>query len=238
MKELVFRTLRAEEIEVRPATIKDGKATLLLYIDSRAVVRLLNETVGPCNWTMEFQEVNGQVVGKMGIWDEEKNQFVYKCDTGSESNIEAQKGLYSDCYKRCLARWGVDELYTAPKIVIDDDGYKCTGYKVTDICYNENREITDLVISNRFGHKMYEWHNGIEQPKDLADMYKKAPTYTMTNEEILKDFCSKKKTEPNIDIAILKDFYEYWLPQANKWNGKFSPEHLWENNLKRLNKAA
>ena len=78
MKEVKFRRLTADEIEVRPAMIKDGKATMLLYIDSRSVGRLLDETVGPMGWTMEFTDVNGQVVGKMGIWDEEKGQWVYK----------------------------------------------------------------------------------------------------------------------------------------------------------------
>ena len=46
MRDIIFRTLRADEIEVRPSHVKEGKANMLLYIDSRAVVSLLNETIG------------------------------------------------------------------------------------------------------------------------------------------------------------------------------------------------
>ena len=105
----MFRTLKAEEIEVRVQSVKNGKANMLLYIDSRAVTKLLDETVGPMNWQTEFYEVNGQTIGKLGIWDSEKQQWIWKSDTGTESNIEAVKGLISDVYKRMLSRWGVIE---------------------------------------------------------------------------------------------------------------------------------
>ena len=83
MKNLEFRTLRADEIEVRPQSVKNGKATMLLYIDSRAVVSLLNETVGNMNWTSEFYEANGQMIGKIAIYDEDRDIWVSKSDTGS-----------------------------------------------------------------------------------------------------------------------------------------------------------
>ena len=89
MRDIIFRTLRADEIEVRPSHVKEGKANMLLYIDSRAVVSLLNETIGNMNWQSEFYGVNGQTIGRIGIYDEDRNLWVWKSDTGSESNIEA-----------------------------------------------------------------------------------------------------------------------------------------------------
>ena len=71
-----FRTLYAHEIEVRPSHVKDGKANLLLYIDSRAVVSLLDETIGNLNWQSEFYEVNGQTIGKIGIYNEERGMWI------------------------------------------------------------------------------------------------------------------------------------------------------------------
>ena len=236
MEEIKFRTLRSDEIECRPAMVKDGKATMLLYIDSRAVVRLLNETVGQTNWCMEFEDVNGQLVGKMGIWDEEKNMFVYKSDTGSESNIEKTKGLFSDCYKRCLSRWGVDELYTAPRIVVEDDKYGNTGYKVSRIEYNENREIIALDIVNRFGKTMFSW-------KDDAYVNKPMPTPTQKdngNLAALIKFCSELK--PMLDeegFQELKEFYTYWgvtnRDKLDNWEGVFKPNLLWEHRPKKNN---
>ena len=219
MQDIKFRTLRADEIECRPAAIKDGKVTILLYIDSRAVVRLLNETLGPTNWCMEFEEVKGQLVGKLGIWDEDKGVFVYKSDTGSESNIEATKGLFSDCYKRCLSRWGVDELYTAPRIVIADDGYNCSGYKVSKIAYNDNREIVELHIVNRFGKPVFDW--GGEKVSAPA------PKESGNKVEELRAFCTMKKQE-GVNRNELKRFFEWYVGKAEKWNGPFNVQSLWD----------
>lgn len=158
-----FRTLRADEIEVRVQSVKNGKARHLLYINSRAVTNLLDETVGSFNWVSEFYEVCGRTICRIGIWDKEKEQFIYKSDTGSESNVEGDKGLISDCYKRCLSRWGVTELYTSPKIEMPDDGFGNGGYSVSEVSINEQRQITHLVLVNRFGKEVFCWDKG-EQP--------------------------------------------------------------------------
>ena len=152
-----FRTLKASEIEVRVQSVKNGKATHLLYIDSRAVTNLLDETVGSMNWQSEFYEVAGQTICRIGIWDQEKGCFIYKSDTGSESNIEGEKGKISDCYKRCLSRWGVTELYSAPRIQLDDDGYGNSGYSVSEINIDNARQITHIVLVNRFGKEVFRW---------------------------------------------------------------------------------
>lgn len=152
-----FRTLKASEIEVRVQSVKNGKATHLLYIDSRAVTNLLDETVGSMNWQSEFYEVAGQTICRIGIWDKEKGCFIYKSDTGSESNIEGEKGKISDCYKRCLSRWGVTELYSAPRIQLDDDGYGNSGYSVSEINIDDARQITHIVLVNRFGKEVFRW---------------------------------------------------------------------------------
>ena len=224
MQEIKFRTLKAEEIECRPAMVKDGKATILLYISSRAVVRLLNETVGPMNWTMEFEEVNGQLVGKMGIWDENKNNWVYKCDTGSESNIEKQKGLFSDCYKRCLSRWGVDELYSAPKIVIPDDGYGCGGYRVSYIDYNDKREIIRLMIVNRFGKTVFDYVD--DGHTNTQVRMEEVNTQPVNNTEILRTFCGSIKA--NADKNQLKRFWEFYSKKTEGWKGVIQPDKLWK----------
>lgn len=223
MKEIDFRLLRADEIEVRPAMVKDGKATMLLYIDSRAVVRLMNETVGPLGWQMEFEEVNGQLVGKMSIWDGEKGMWITKSDTGSESNIEAQKGLFSDCYKRCLSRWGVDELYSSPKIVIEDDKYGNTGYKVTDIKYNNNREIIALSISNRFGKNVFNW-----QLTDAVTQPQQQETDEQRRLNQLATWFKAKQKEDGIDKDQLIEFKDEYKRKAKDFKYRnYDCDKLW-----------
>lgn len=224
MKEVKFRELKPEDIEVRPATIKDGKATLLCYIDSRSVVELLDSSVGPMNWNMELVQVGDQMVGRLGIWDEEKNTWVVKSDTGSESNIEAGKGLVSDIYKRCIARWGLQDLYTVPRIVVDDDGYGCK-WSVGEIEWNTDRECTHITLVNKFGKEMYSWTKG-EKTIDKSSK----PSYIKeerSNLEILKTYCGAMKNQEGVDREELLKFYEFYEPKMETWNNTFKPEVLW-----------
>lgn len=230
-----FRTLKAEEIEVRPQSIKNGKANMLLYIDSRCVTNILDETVGCMNWQTEFYEVAGQTIGKLGIWDDVKQQWIWKSDVGSESNIEAEKGLISDCYKRLLSRWGVTELYSSPKIIWEDDGYGNTGYKVTEIEYDNNRKITHLVIANRFGKEQFRWDKDAQQPTQFVAIVKpqiQPQTDDLEwkpekdNRTILTEFCTAQK-QGGADKNELKRFFDYYVDKANTWKGKFDAERLY-----------
>lgn len=220
MKELKFRLLRCDEIEVRPQSVKNGKATMLLYMNSRVVTDLLDETIGNMNWCSEFQSVDGKVICRIGIWDDDKKMFIYKSDTGSESNIEAEKGQFSDCYKRCLSRWGVNELYTAPNIVVDDDGYGNRGYYVSYIRYDESsRKISELHIKNKFDKEVFSW-NFNSKPQE-----KQEPIDTNENYKKLKDFCSSKKGK--VDITKLTEFFNYWSGRIKDFKGEINPEALW-----------
>lgn len=228
-----FRTLYAHEIEVRPSHIKDGKANLLLYIDSRAVVSLLDETIGNLNWQSEFYEVNGQTIGKIGIYNEERGLWVWKSDTGSESNIEAEKGLISDIYKRVLSRWGVSELYSAPKIAVADDGYGCSGYKVSEILYNEHREIIHLVISNRYGKEVFKWQKEVGEERDKSSISSSSPVKETVNinESIIqsiKDKANQLYYQQGINQEELRKFVNFYTSKIDKdgWRGTFNFDTL------------
>ena len=239
----MFRTLKAEEIEVRVQSVKNGKANMLLYIDSRAVTKLLDETVGPMNWQTEFYEVNGQTIGKLGIWDEEKKQWIFKSDTGTESNIEAVKGLISDVYKRMLSRWGVVELYSSPKILLDDDGYGNTGYRVSEILYDGERNITHLVLVNRFGKEVFRWDEGqrpqvahtAQTPQRVQatqNIQTDALDYVVETEmdKLKKFYQSKFRTmgpEEQKIFTEFKDFYKNKIDKSGWKGGNFSPDNLW-----------
>ena len=230
MKNLEFRTLRADEIEVRPQSVKNGKATMLLYIDSRAVVSLLNETVGNMNWTSEFYEANGQMIGKIAIYDEDRDIWVSKSDTGSESNIEAEKGLVSDIYKRVLSRWGVQELYSAPRITWDDDGYGNTGYKVSHIAYDENRNIISLQIVNRWGKEVFKWEKGTEIPHASQ---KAVNEPKISNMDILKTFYEQNKRNADINVEQLTKFKDFYKAKMDSWKGVFNPHIMYDRWLQR-----
>ena len=129
-----FRTLKAEEIDCRISQIDKTWCTLLLYKDARVDQNILDETVGCMNWQKRYLRDNANCI--VGIWDDEKKQWIEKEDTGTESFSEAEKGLASDSFKRACFNWGIGrELYTAPNIMIfprKDITYKNNGNTVEE----------------------------------------------------------------------------------------------------------
>lgn len=222
------RTLRADEIEVRPAHKVKDKISMLLYIDSRAVTKFLDDWVTPLNWQTKFKQEGNMLIGYLGIYDEEKKEWIWKADCGTESNIEAEKGLISDTYKRLLSRWGVTELYSAPDILVADDNYGNKGYKVKEIKYNDNREITHLVIVNRWGKEVFR--TGDNNIPLNTDEPKK------TNFEILKEYCSLKKMEEGINKVELTSFFNFYKDKVNEWQS-FNPKVQFDKWMKKTNVA-
>ena len=86
-------------------------AQLVAYIDARDVMNLLDEVVGAENWASDFKDIGGQTFAGIGINVAEpiatEPHWVWKWDTGSESNIEKEKGQASDSLKRAAVQWGV-----------------------------------------------------------------------------------------------------------------------------------
>ena len=164
-----FRDLKAEEIEVRIQSTKDNGLVLLLYMDSRACMNILDETVGAENWQREHYECKGNLYCRVGIKCREadidvrantkeilRDEWVWKSDCGAESNTEAQKGEASDSFKRACFNWGVGrELYTSPfiwvgadKCDIKDSGKKANNGKPIFVCY-DNFTVKKIIIENK-----------------------------------------------------------------------------------------
>ena len=152
MRESLFRKLKANEIEVRVGTAKNESKgiSLLLYIDARAAMEILDESLGPYNWKREHFDLGGRLYCALSIYNKENNEWIPKCDVGTESNTEKEKGQASDAFKRACVNAGIGrELYTAPLIwVTPDKGGKFDKYKVNKIEYNDDGEIKDLEIYN------------------------------------------------------------------------------------------
>ena len=163
-----FRDLRADEIEVRVAQAKASGVSLLLYKDARCDMNILDETVGSLNWQRRHTRDNANCV--VSIWDEKKQQWIEKEDTGTESNTEKEKGLASDSFKRACTNVGIGrELYTAPFIWIKPED--CTALKQMNgdrwACYDtfyvekikiENKRITAIAIkNNKSGKRCFVW---------------------------------------------------------------------------------
>lgn len=163
---MIFRPLRADEIECRVGTVGAKGFTMLLYKDARCDMNILDETVGEFNWQRDHKEIKGTIYCGVGIFHgsieqigQGVNPWVWKWDAGAESYTEKEKGEASDSFKRACVNWGIGrELYTAPLIFIRaktepvGNGYRLSdkrdgyGYKVAQIEYEGGR-ISHLVIT-------------------------------------------------------------------------------------------
>lgn len=184
----MFRTLYADEIDVRVGTVGAKGVSLLLYKDSRCDQRVLDESVGALNWQCHYSRDNANCT--VSIWDEDKRQWIEKEDTGVESNTEAEKGLASDSFKRACVKWGIGrELYTAPFIFIQartrpkqggrgyelENKFEFSDVHVTLIEYSDARRITALQISDKYGKVIYSYgravkgaEKGAEEPTNIS----------------------------------------------------------------------
>ena len=161
-----IRLLNSDEIECRVGTISEKGLSLLLYKDARADMKILDETFGAMNWERQHELIGDNLYCTVRIWDDNKHQWISKMDVGTESYTEKEKGQASDSFKRACVSVGIGrELYSAPfiwipatKVNIQKKNDRCITYdkfKVKEIRYNQNREISGLVISNQNGQVVY-----------------------------------------------------------------------------------
>ena len=226
-----FRKLKAEEIDCRISQIASNYCTLLLYKDARVDQNILDETVGCMNWQKRYVRENANCI--VGIWDEDKKQWVEKEDTGTESFSEAEKGLASDSFKRACFNWGIGrELYTAPNIIFfprKDITYKDKDNKLVpeffeykegkyttktrfyvDYIDYDNSNIKDLVIRDHKGNIRFEQLTK-ETEKELLKQTTKLHELIEVNEE--KD-----------DKFDREEFYKYFnVSSDNQLNSKQIP---------------
>lgn len=153
-----FRTLKANEIDCRIATISEKGLSLLLYKDARVDMNILDEKVGTEKWQRRHELINGNLFCNVGIKFGE--EWVWKQDVGTESYTEKEKGQASDSFKRACFNWGIGrELYTAPFIWIskananieqgNNGKWQCYDkFYVEQILYDDNKNIVALSIKN------------------------------------------------------------------------------------------
>lgn len=100
-------------------------AQCVAYIDSRDVQNLLDEVCGEENWQDDYKVLDKKLIAGIGIYNENLAQWIWKWDTGTESNIEKEKGQMSDAFKRAAVKWGIGRfLYELPIKIVKTNAIK------------------------------------------------------------------------------------------------------------------
>lgn len=232
MRDLKFRALRADEVEVRAAQVSQRGASFLLYKDARVDQIILDETVGPLNWQRSHSRDNANCT--VSIWDYEKLQWVSKEDTGTESNTEKEKGLASDSFKRACFNWGIGrELYTAPRIWIGPrditikengrGGY--TTYdklKVHEMAVAGGRITKLSLVNTTTGNLVFTWQaDAIDRTDDFSRQTKENPSDE--EKSILPPYDPQERVSQR-EASLLKTM---WEKAGGNFEKKFpDPENI------------
>ena len=85
----------------------------LAYVDARYVMDVLDRVCGPENWQCKYDWSDGKrLVFTIGIRVSGSGEWIWKADGAGETDIEGEKGAFSDAFKRAAVRFGVGrDLY-------------------------------------------------------------------------------------------------------------------------------
>lgn len=212
MNTINFRDLRPEEIEVRVGNSikgKDGNPAafnLLLYKTARVDANILDDTVGVYNWQKRFYQVKNTMVCSIGLYNEERHEWIWKDDGGDDDfTTEQVKAELSDSFKRAGFAIGIGrKLYTASKIymvvAITKDNTMKSYYAVKEIEYDDT-SITKLVIINK---------KTKEVVIDYGDKYsKKEPAPEVDGKLAEEDRVFLQNYVKELDPVKYASFYDY-----------------------------
>ena len=221
--EVKFRELRPNEIELRVGTCTSKGFSLLLYKTARTDSNILDEVVGCMNWQSDYKVVNDNLYCSIGIYDEDKKEWVYKWDCGTESYTEKEKGEASDSFKRAGFKWGIGrELYTSPFIWImgNVEENKKTGkyqpsinvqeIKVKEIGYSNNR-ICKLILERK-GIKMFEYDEKVKKENNLISTVHLA----LLNQKIIETETDLEKLLTSYKVKDTRELTEKQYENAMK----------------------
>lgn len=206
----MFRDLRADEIDVRIATINAKGCSLLLYKDARCDMNILDETVGVFGWKRHHDLINGNLFCTVEVYDDKKKEWISKQDVGTESYTEKEKGQASDSFKRACFNLGIGrELYTAPFIWIGanyvsvqkaGERYKTYDtFEVSEIKI-ENKKIVKLeIVNSKTRTVVFRWQKTSDKKESYEDK---------EIDEVKIDLIRKKAKEKRVPYSQIYSYFK------------------------------
>ena len=241
MKQLNFPLLTKDQIEVRVGQVSAKGCTLLLYKTARTDAEILDSVVGQGNWQKKFYTLQGVGMGEkersivvcsVGIYDDDKHEWVWKDDSGAESQVEQDKGVCSDAFKRASGGscWGIGrELYytgflfakVPTKKKDNGKGYELVDeymrFDLKEIAWNEKPlSLKTLVIVDNDGNVVVSKGSkekvaqNVQKPQKNEDFADSQPITPAQEEQITKfqDYSNAKGSISAHDKAVIQAYLE------------------------------
>lgn len=106
------------------------KGLALAYIDARSVMRRLDECVGPQSWQCRYPFAG---CCELSLFLD-PHGWVVKANGAGVTEVEAEKGQYSDAFKRAAVLWGIGQyLYDIPSVWVPIENRRITDAAQADL---------------------------------------------------------------------------------------------------------
>ena len=118
---ILSKPIEAHEIEWRVQSAKNGKTTIVPYIQARAVMNRFDEAFTPAGWKCSYNTWKDRgVLCSLSV--KVGDEWITKQDGADDTNIEPTKGGISDSLKRAATCWGLSRgLYDYPLVQLEGE---------------------------------------------------------------------------------------------------------------------
>jgi hypothetical protein len=172
----------AESIDWRigSTTGDKTKGMALAYIDARVVMDRLDCICGPDGWQNNYSSGgNGAVVCNIGVLMP-NGSWIWKSDGAGHTDVEAEKGMLSDAFKRAAVRFGIGRyLYDldSPWVELDEKKRSKPG-EMRRLAELHDAAVAKIGWGERSGVYAYRLmlqviKNTVVQPSDAQDFKQK-----------------------------------------------------------------
>lgn len=136
------------------------KGLALAYLDARDVMDRLDLVCGPAGWQNRYSHVGGVTVCEISI--KVDDAWITKADGAGASDIEAEKGMLSDSFKRAAVRWGIGRyLYSLPSPWVTLSGAG-KGIRIAEPEYTKLRQL----LAHHMGTTLTALKNAAQAKRD------------------------------------------------------------------------
>lgn len=134
--------------KVQTVSKSKPKAQCVAYVDARDVMDMFDKVCGPENWQDDYKLVGDRLLAGIGVKTD--SGWVWKWDTGTAGNFEAEKSEISDAFKRASVKWGVGRfLYDLDFEWVDTNAPGAGAYPVRPDSLERIWDLTEYINSKQ-----------------------------------------------------------------------------------------
>ena len=133
------------------------------YLDARQVMHRLDKVLGPENWSDDYKSLDGKTCCTLSLYIQ--GRWVAKSDGAGDTEIEGEKGGFSDSFKRAAVKWGVGRYLYRNGPPMTPEEYKNGWKRPTSVA----KTVIDEMGTKVDEDLAYEYYSAINEAFEQDD---------------------------------------------------------------------